>query len=87
MKAAPFYLVYQGVSAETDLEWPYNLIKYTLSLMMKTSHSCFQRKFKGRLGYELFKASLVMPLIKLEETWVPIKLPKECNRILEQKLN
>jgi hypothetical protein len=32
--AAPFYLVYQGVSAkETDLEWPYNLIKYTLSLM------------------------------------------------------
>jgi hypothetical protein len=56
MKAAPFYLVYQGVSAkETDLEWPYNLIKYTLSLMMKTSHSCFQRKFKGGVGYELFK--------------------------------
>jgi hypothetical protein len=48
MKAAPFYLVYQGVSAkETDLEWPYNLIKYTLSLMMKTSHSCFKKKFKG----------------------------------------
>jgi hypothetical protein len=44
MKAAPFYLVYQGISAkETDLEWPYNLIKYTLSLMMKTSHSCFKR--------------------------------------------
>jgi hypothetical protein len=42
MKAAPFYLVYQGVSAkETDLEWPYNLIKYTLSLMMKTSHLLF----------------------------------------------
>jgi hypothetical protein len=38
MKAAPFYLVYQGISAkETDLT--YNLIKYTLSLMMKTSHS------------------------------------------------
>jgi hypothetical protein len=87
MKAAPFYLVYQGVSAkETDLEWPYNLIKYTLSLMMKTSHSCFQKKIQRQLGYELFKKpSLVMPLIKLEETWVPIKLPKECNRILEQK--
>jgi hypothetical protein len=52
MKAAPFYLVYQGVSAkETDLEWPYNLIKYTLSLMMKTSHSCFQRKFKVAMNY------------------------------------
>jgi hypothetical protein len=48
MKAAPFYLVYQGVSAkETDLEWPYNLIKYTLSLMMKT-HSCFQKKIQRR---------------------------------------
>jgi hypothetical protein len=68
MKAAPFYLVYQGISAkETDLEWPYNLIKYTLSLMMKTSHSCFKRN-KGRLGYELFKkTALVMPLIKLEK--------------------
>jgi hypothetical protein len=72
MKAAPFYLVYQGVSAkETDLEWPYNLIKYTLS-MMKTSH-LVSKKIQGRLGYELFKknASLVIPLIKLEETWVP----------------
>jgi hypothetical protein len=56
MKAAPFYLVYQGVSAkETDLEWPYNLIKYTLSLMMKTSHSCFQRKFKADLAMNYSK--------------------------------
>jgi hypothetical protein len=69
MKAAPFYLVYQGISAkETDLEWPYNLIKYTLSLMMKNI-LVSKRKFKGRLGYELFKktASLVMPLIKLRK--------------------
>jgi hypothetical protein len=88
MKAAPFYLVYQGVSAkETDLEWPYNLIKYTLSLMMKTSHSCFKKNLKAELGYELFKktASLVMPLIKLRKHGSRIKLPKECNRILEQK--
>jgi hypothetical protein len=86
-ESSSFLLSLPGVSAETDLEWPYNLIKYTLSLMMKTSHSCFKENSKAELGYELFKktASLVMPLIKLEETWVPIKLPKECNRILEQK--
>jgi hypothetical protein len=47
-ESSSFLLSLPGVSAkETDLEWPYNLIKYTLSLMMKTSHSCFQRKFKG----------------------------------------
>jgi hypothetical protein len=46
-ESSSFLLSLPGVSAETDLEWPYNLIKYTLSLMMKTSHSCFQKKFKG----------------------------------------
>jgi hypothetical protein len=36
---------------KTDLEWPYNLIKYTLSLMMKTSHSLFQKEnSKAELG-------------------------------------
>jgi hypothetical protein len=54
---------------------------------MKTSHSCFQRKFKGRLGYELFKktASLVMPLIKLE-TWVPeLNYPKSVTEYWNKK--
>jgi hypothetical protein len=47
----------------------------------------FQKK-QGRLGYELFKkTALVMPLIKLEKHGSQIKLPKECNRILEQKSN
>jgi hypothetical protein len=47
----------------------------------------FPKDSKAELGYELFKktASLVMPLIK-EETWVPIKLPKECNRIQQKQL-
>jgi hypothetical protein len=36
---------------------------------MKTSHSCFQRKFKGgaSMNYSKKTASLVMPLIKLRK--------------------
>jgi hypothetical protein len=46
-----------------------------------------KENLKAELGYELFKktASLVMPLIKLRKHGSRIKLPKECNRILEQK--
>jgi nitrate/TMAO reductase-like tetraheme cytochrome c subunit len=75
MKAAPFYLVL-GISAkETDLEWPYNLIKYTLSLMMKTSHSCFKENSKADLAMNYSKNCVTCHAInKMEETWVPIKL-------------
>jgi hypothetical protein len=37
------------------------------------------------MNYSKKTASLVMPLIKLRKHGSRIKLPKECNRILEQK--
>jgi hypothetical protein len=54
---------------------------------MKTSHSCFQRKFKGRLGYELFKktASLVMPLIKLRKHGSQLNYPKSVTEYWNKK--
>lgn len=61
MKAAPFYLVYQDVSAkETDLEWPYNLIK--IHLVPNDENIAFlfpKENSKAELGYELFKKNCV----------------------------
>jgi hypothetical protein len=51
--------------------------EYTLSLMMKTSHSCFQKKIKRELGYELFKKTCHhMPLIKLRNMGPELNYPK-----------
>jgi hypothetical protein len=75
---APFYLVYQGVSAkETDLEWPYNLIKHLVP--NDEIAFLFPKENLKRLGYELFKktTSLVMPLIKLR---------KHGSRIITQRV-
>jgi hypothetical protein len=87
-ESSPFYLVYRFCK-ETDLEWLYNLIK--IHLVPNDENIAFlfpKENSKAELGYELFKtASLVMPLIKLRKHGSRIKLPKECNRILEQKSN
>jgi hypothetical protein len=86
MKAAPFYLVYKGVSAKKLILNGRTMIKIHLVPNDENIAFLFPKKFKAEVGYELFKktASLVMPLIKLGKHGSQIKLP-ECNRILGQK--
>jgi cytochrome c2 len=61
MKAAPFYLVYQGVSPkDTDFKWPYNLIKIHL---VPTSENILLLHPKddttATIGFELFNKNCI----------------------------
>lgn len=61
MKAAPFYLIYQGVSTkDTDLKWPYNLIK--IHLVPNSQNIAFllpKDDTKAQVGFELFNKNCV----------------------------
>lgn len=61
MKAAPFYLVYQGVSTkDTDLKWPYNLIKIHLIPNSQNIVLLFPKDdTKAQVGFELFNKNCV----------------------------
>jgi hypothetical protein len=56
MKAAPFYVVYQGASAtDTDLKWPYNLIKIHLVPNSQNTAVLFPKdNKKATVGFNLF---------------------------------
>ncbi|MEZ7504204.1 cytochrome c family protein [Flavobacterium sp. Arc2] len=61
MNAAPFYLVYQEVSTkDTDLKWPYNLIKIHLVANSQNIALLFPKDdAKAQLGFELFNKNCV----------------------------
>jgi cytochrome c2 len=61
MKAAPFYLVYQGVSTkDTDLKWPYNLIKIHLVPNSQNIALLIPKgDAKAQVGFELFNKNCV----------------------------
>lgn len=61
MNAAPFYLVYQGVSTkDTDLKWPYNLIKIHLVPNSQNIALLFPKDdSKAQVGFELFNKNCI----------------------------
>jgi hypothetical protein len=73
----------QRFAKETDLEWPYNLIK--IHLVPNDVAFLFpKRKFKGgAIKKNCVTCHAINKLRKHNQN----KLPKECNRILEQKSN
>lgn len=56
MKAAPFYLIYEGVSAkDTNFKWPYNLIRIRLVPDIENSALLYPKDDrKAQTGFELF---------------------------------
>ncbi|WP_050979845.1 c-type cytochrome [Flavobacterium sp. ACAM 123] len=61
MKAAPFYLVYQGTSTQdTNLKWPYNLIKIHLFPNNQDRALLFPKNDPAaQVGFELFNKNCV----------------------------
>lgn len=61
MKAAPFYLIYEGVSSkDTDFKWPYNIIKIHLEPNNATIALLFPKEDKkAQVGFELFKKNCI----------------------------
>jgi cytochrome c2 len=62
MKAAPFYLVYEGVSANnTAYKWPYNLIKIHLVLLDEAKALQMPKgDSKAQAGYGLFQQNCLV---------------------------
>jgi cytochrome c2 len=61
MKAAPFYLIYQGVSPkDTDFKWPYNLIKIHLVPTTGNSSPLYPNDdTAAKIGSELFNKNCI----------------------------
>lgn len=61
MKAAPFYLIYQGVSTkDVDFKWPYNLIKIHLVPNNENIALLFPKDdAKAEIGFQLFRKNCV----------------------------
>jgi cytochrome c2 len=61
MKAAPFYLIYQGVSPkDTDYKWPYNLIKIHLVPTIENVLLIYPKDNKtAQIGFELFNKNCI----------------------------
>lgn len=61
MKAAPFYLVYQGVSPdETDFKWPYNLIKIHVVPSIGNISLLYPKKDNAAtVGFKLFDKNCI----------------------------
>jgi cytochrome c2 len=61
MKAAPFYLIYQGISTkDADFKWPYNLIKIHLVTNSQNVSLLFPKEDKkAQIGFELFEKNCV----------------------------
>ncbi|SDX03126.1 Cytochrome C oxidase, cbb3-type, subunit III [Flavobacterium degerlachei] len=61
MKAAPFYLIYQGVSSkDTDYKWPYNLIKvHLVSTIENISLLNPRDDATATIGFELFNKNCI----------------------------
>jgi cytochrome c2 len=61
MRAAPFYLIYKGVSTkDTHLKWPYNLIQ--IHLVPNSQNIAFllpKDDTKAQVGFELFNKNCV----------------------------
>lgn len=63
MKAAPFYLIYQGISAKNpDYKWPYNLIKIHLipNKADQTAALVPKNNTKAEAGFELFNKNCLV---------------------------
>lgn len=55
MKAAPFYLIYQGISAkDANFKWPYNLIKIQIIPEIENMTILAPEDPKAQAGFELF---------------------------------
>ncbi|EIA09592.1 c-type cytochrome [Flavobacterium frigoris] len=61
MKAAPFYLIYQGVSPkDTDFKWPYNLIKVHLVPSVENVSLLLPKgDTTATTGFELFNKNCI----------------------------
>lgn len=57
MKAAPFYLIYEGVSPKDEsYKWPYNIVKIHFVTTSSTIAALFPKDDKkAEIGFELFK--------------------------------
>lgn len=56
MKAEPFYVVYEGVSAEDiSYKWPYNLVKIHLAPIHENDAALKPKDESALAGYEIFK--------------------------------
>lgn len=56
MKAAPFYVVYEGVSPKDgDYKWPYNLVKIHFAPLHENDAALKPKDESAMAGYELFK--------------------------------
>ena len=61
MKAAPFYLIYEGVSPKDEaFKWPYNIVKIHFVTTDSTIATLFPKDDKkAEIGFELFKKNCV----------------------------
>lgn len=61
MKAAPFYLIYEGVSAkDNDFKWPYNLVKIHLVPTLEIDSLLYPKDDKiAQIGFELFNKNCI----------------------------
>lgn len=61
MKAAPFYLIYEGVSPKDEsFKWPYNIVKIHFVTTSSTIAALFPKDDKkAEIGFELFKKNCV----------------------------
>lgn len=61
MKAAPFYLIYDGLSpTDTDFKWPYNLIKIHLVPMIENISLISPKDDeKAKMGFALFNKNCI----------------------------
>jgi cytochrome c2 len=56
MKAAPFYIIYEGVSSDDlDFKWPYNLVKIHFAPLHENDAALKPKDESAIAGYELFK--------------------------------
>ena len=56
MKAAPFYVVYEGVSPKDgDYKWPYNLVKIHFAPLHENDAALKPKDESAMVGYNLFK--------------------------------
>ncbi|HEY1056330.1 MAG TPA: cytochrome c [Emticicia sp.] len=56
VKIAPFYVVYEGVSAtDADYKWPYNLVKIHLAPLHENDAALVPKVETAKAGYDLFK--------------------------------
>ena len=61
-KIAPFYLIYEGVSAkDTGFKWPYNIVKIRLVPDSQNISLLFPKEDKtAQSGFELFKGNCIV---------------------------